>query len=175
MKPSDHRILTMHDDSLIRPPELLDAAAALKANPFGSWHVPHVADAPLDAVVPFMLKVRAGAYSIEAANAPPLASSTRPRARMARLGERPVAARQGADSRRRHASHDHRRAPARGGDRLVRFARLVGRQNLIAGTESGVAQTEGLQRVHPQVMWAKLEALVEGARLATGNCGAANS
>jgi 5-methyltetrahydropteroyltriglutamate--homocysteine methyltransferase len=35
---------------------------------FGSWHVPHVADAPLSAIVPFMLQVHAGAYSIEAAN-----------------------------------------------------------------------------------------------------------
>ena len=35
---------------------------------FGSWHVPHVADAPLEAILPLMLKVRAGAYSIEAAN-----------------------------------------------------------------------------------------------------------
>lgn len=35
---------------------------------FGSWHVPHVADAPLDALAPLIVKVRAGAYAIEAAN-----------------------------------------------------------------------------------------------------------
>src|SRR5439155_6411549 len=35
---------------------------------FGSWHVPHVADAPLEEIVGFILQVRAGAYSIEAAN-----------------------------------------------------------------------------------------------------------
>ena len=35
---------------------------------FGSWHVPHVADAPLEEIVDLILKVRAGAYSIEAAN-----------------------------------------------------------------------------------------------------------
>jgi 5-methyltetrahydropteroyltriglutamate--homocysteine methyltransferase len=37
----------------------------------------------------------------------------------------------------------------------------------MAGTDCGVAQAEGLQRVHPRVMWAKLEALAEGARLAS--------
>ena len=52
-------------------------------------------------------------------------------------------------------------------DRIVRFANLVGRENVIAGTDCGFAQGQGVQRVHPSVMWAKLEALVEGARLAS--------
>jgi 5-methyltetrahydropteroyltriglutamate--homocysteine methyltransferase len=52
-------------------------------------------------------------------------------------------------------------------DRIVRFARLVGRENVIAGTDCGFAQVESYQRVHPSVMWAKLGALVEGARLAS--------
>ncbi len=38
---------------------------------------------------------------------------------------------------------------------------------MIAGTDCGFAQAEGIQRVHPQVMWAKFEALAEGARLAS--------
>ena len=52
-------------------------------------------------------------------------------------------------------------------DRIVRFARLVGRENVIAGTDCGFAQAALVQRVHPTVMWAKFEALVEGARLAS--------
>jgi 5-methyltetrahydropteroyltriglutamate--homocysteine methyltransferase len=52
-------------------------------------------------------------------------------------------------------------------DRIVRFARLVGRENVIAGTDCGFAQLETIRRVHPSVMWAKLEALVAGARLAS--------
>jgi 5-methyltetrahydropteroyltriglutamate--homocysteine methyltransferase len=52
-------------------------------------------------------------------------------------------------------------------DRIVTFARLVGRENVIAGTDCGFAQAADIQRVHPQVMWAKLESLVEGARLAS--------
>ena len=49
----------------------------------------------------------------------------------------------------------------------MRFARLVGRENVMAGTDCGFAQIEAIKRVHPQVMWAKLEALVEGARIAS--------
>jgi 5-methyltetrahydropteroyltriglutamate--homocysteine methyltransferase len=51
--------------------------------------------------------------------------------------------------------------------RIVRFARLVGRENVIAGTDCGFAQSQGTQRVHPSVMWAKLESLAEGARIAS--------
>jgi 5-methyltetrahydropteroyltriglutamate--homocysteine methyltransferase len=52
-------------------------------------------------------------------------------------------------------------------DRIVRFANLVGKENVIAGTDCGFAQNQGIQRVHPSVMWAKFAALVEGARLAS--------
>ena len=52
-------------------------------------------------------------------------------------------------------------------DRIVNFAKLVGRENVIAGTDCGFAQGETIARVHPQVMWAKLESLAEGARLAS--------
>jgi 5-methyltetrahydropteroyltriglutamate--homocysteine methyltransferase len=43
----------------------------------------------------------------------------------------------------------------------------VGRENVIAGTDCGFAQGAFIRRVHPTIMWAKLEALAEGARLAT--------
>ena len=52
-------------------------------------------------------------------------------------------------------------------ERLVRYARLVGRENVLAGTDCGFAQTPHVRRVHPSIMWAKLEALAEGARLAS--------
>jgi 5-methyltetrahydropteroyltriglutamate--homocysteine methyltransferase len=47
-------------------------------------------------------------------------------------------------------------------DRLVRYARVVGRENVVAGTDCGLGG-----RIHPQIAWAKLAALTEGARLAT--------
>jgi 5-methyltetrahydropteroyltriglutamate--homocysteine methyltransferase len=47
-------------------------------------------------------------------------------------------------------------------DRIVRFAKVVGRENVVASTDCGLGG-----RVHPQIAWAKLGALAEGARLAT--------
>jgi 5-methyltetrahydropteroyltriglutamate--homocysteine methyltransferase len=52
-------------------------------------------------------------------------------------------------------------------ERLTRLAKLVGRDNLMAGTDCGFAQGPFVQRVHPSIMWAKLRTLVEGARLAS--------
>ena len=52
-------------------------------------------------------------------------------------------------------------------DRLVRLANLVGRENVMGGTDCGFAQGVFFQRVHSSIQWAKLEALAEGARLAT--------
>jgi 5-methyltetrahydropteroyltriglutamate--homocysteine methyltransferase len=52
-------------------------------------------------------------------------------------------------------------------ERIVRLARFVGRENVIAGTDCGFAQGPFYRRVHPSVMWAKLEALSAGARLAS--------
>src|SRR5262249_2108918 len=57
--------------------------------------------------------------------------------------------------------------PALVAERIVRLAKLLGRENVIAGTDCGFAQGPFHRRVHPSVMWAKLEALVEGARLAS--------
>jgi 5-methyltetrahydropteroyltriglutamate--homocysteine methyltransferase len=52
-------------------------------------------------------------------------------------------------------------------ERIVRLAKIVGRENVIAGTDCGFAQGPFHRRVHPSIMWAKLEALVAGARLAS--------
>jgi 5-methyltetrahydropteroyltriglutamate--homocysteine methyltransferase len=52
-------------------------------------------------------------------------------------------------------------------ERIVRLARLVGRENVLAGTDCGFAQGPFHRRVHPSIMWAKLDALVKGARLAS--------
>lgn len=57
--------------------------------------------------------------------------------------------------------------PELAAQRIVQYAKLVGRENVIASTDCGFAQGALIQRVHPQIMWAKLEALGEGARLAT--------
>ncbi len=127
---------------------------------FGSWHVPHLSDAPLEDIVDLILEVNAGAYSIEAAN---------PRHEHEwRVWEK-VKLPAGKILIPGVITHhivtvEHPRVVA---DRIVRFAGLVGRENVIAGTDCGFAQVDVIRRVHPKIMWAKFEALVEGARLAT--------
>jgi 5-methyltetrahydropteroyltriglutamate--homocysteine methyltransferase len=122
--------------------------------------MPHTSDAPLDEIVGFILQVKAGAYSIEAAN---------PRHEHEwRVWEK-VKLPPGRILIPGVITHhivtvEHPRLIA---DRIVRFARLVGRENVIAGADCGFAQLDIIQRVHPEVMWAKFEALVEGARIAT--------
>ena len=51
--------------------------------------------------------------------------------------------------------------------RIVRLAKLVGRENVMGGTDCGFAQSPFAQRVHPTIMWAKLKSLAQGARRAT--------
>jgi len=127
---------------------------------FGSWHVPHTCDAPLEDIVDLVLQVNAGAYLIEAAN---------PRHEHEWRTWEKVGLPEGRILIPGVITHhtvtvEHPRVVA---DRIVRFARIVGRENVIAGADCGFAQIDTLQRVHPTVMWAKFGALVEGARLAS--------
>lgn len=127
---------------------------------YGSWHMPHISDAPLEELIGHILSVKAGAYSIEAAN---------PRHEHEwRVWEK-VKLPPGKILIPGVVTHhtvtvEHPRLIA---DRIIRFAKIVGRENVIAGTDCGFAQADIFQRVHPKVMWAKFEALVEGARLAS--------
>jgi len=127
---------------------------------FGSWHVPHLADAPLEEIVGFILQVCAGAYSIEAANPRHEHEWRVWESRKLPAGKILIP----GVITHHTITVEHPRLVA---DRIVRFARIVGRENVIAGTDCGFAQTEMLQRVPPSVMWAKFEALVAGARLAS--------
>jgi 5-methyltetrahydropteroyltriglutamate--homocysteine methyltransferase len=127
---------------------------------FGSWHVPHLADAALEDIVGFIVQVRAGAYSIEAAN---------PRHehewRVWEGGRLPKGKILIPGVITHHTiTVEHPRLVA---DRIIRYAKLVGPENVIAGTDCGFAQLDVIERVPAPVMWAKLEALVEGAALAS--------
>jgi 5-methyltetrahydropteroyltriglutamate--homocysteine methyltransferase len=127
---------------------------------WGSWPGPHTTDVPLKDIVDLILAVRAGAYLIEGAN--PRHEHEWKVWEEVRLPAGRILV-PGVIS---HATNivEH---PELVAQRLVRLARLVGRENLIAGTDCGFAQSPFHRRVHPSIMWAKLEALVEGARLAS--------
>ncbi len=127
---------------------------------WGSWPGPHVSDIPLQAIVDLILKVKVGAYVIEGAN--PRHEHEWQVWRQAKLGAGQVLI-PGVIS---HATNvvEH---PELIAERVVRLAKIVGRENIIAGTDCGFAQGPFHRRVHPSIMWAKLESLAEGARLAS--------
>jgi 5-methyltetrahydropteroyltriglutamate--homocysteine methyltransferase len=127
---------------------------------YGSWHAPHVSDAPLEEIVDLILQVKAGAYSIEAAN---VRHEHEWRVwEDVRLPEGKVLI-PGVVTHHT-ITVEHPRLVA---DRIIRYAKIVGRENVIAGTDCGFQQGARIQRVHPTIMWAKLQALSEGARIAS--------
>ncbi len=127
---------------------------------WGSWPGPHTTDVPLRDIVDLILQVRTGAYVIEGAN--PRHEHEWKVWQSVKLPAGKVLI-PGVIS---HATNivEH---PELVCERIVRLARLVGRENIIAGTDCGFAQSPMYRRVHPTIMWAKLEALAAGAKLAT--------
>jgi 5-methyltetrahydropteroyltriglutamate--homocysteine methyltransferase len=127
---------------------------------WGSWPGPHVSDVPLKDIVDLILKVKVGAYVIEGAN--PRHEHEWQVWKSAKLEAGQVLI-PGVIS---HATNvvEH---PELVAERIVRLGKILGRENVIAGTDCGFAQGPFHRRVHHSIMWAKLEALVEGARLAS--------
>jgi 5-methyltetrahydropteroyltriglutamate--homocysteine methyltransferase len=127
---------------------------------WGSWPGPHTSDVPLKDIVDVILKAKVGAFVIEGAN--PRHEHEWQVWKNVKLGEGRLLI-PGVIS---HATNvvEH---PELVAERIVRLARIVGRDNVIAGTDCGFAQGPFYRRVHPQIMWAKLEALAEGARIAS--------
>jgi 5-methyltetrahydropteroyltriglutamate--homocysteine methyltransferase len=128
---------------------------------YGINEGPRIHDASLKDIVPVMLKVNADAYSFEAANARHeheyhLWETVKlPEGKLLIPGVIT------------HGSNivEH---PELIAERIVRYAKLVGRENVIAGSDCGFSsQATYNPEVHPTVVWAKFRALAEGARLAT--------
>ena len=123
---------------------------------WGSFHGPHHDDVPLRDIVDLLFRVHAGAFSIEAANpchehewqvfetvTPPHGATYIPGV----VGH----------------SSDFIEHPDLVAERIVRYAKLLGRENVVAGTDCGLGPRVG----HPSICWAKFEALAEGARRAS--------
>jgi 5-methyltetrahydropteroyltriglutamate--homocysteine methyltransferase len=127
---------------------------------WGSWHGPHAFDPSLRDVVDLILQVKAGYYSIEQAN---------PRHEHEWRVWEDVKLPEGRKLIPGIVTHhtnvvEH---PELVAQRLVRLAKVVGPENVIGGTDCGFAQGAFITRVHEEIQWAKLSALVEGARLAS--------
>jgi 5-methyltetrahydropteroyltriglutamate--homocysteine methyltransferase len=122
---------------------------------WGSWHGPHKTDVPLKHVADLLIKVKAQAYALEAGNV--RHEHEWKVWRDIKLPEGKVLI-PGVVS---HATNvlEHPEVIA---DRLINYANVVGRENVIAGTDCGLGG-----RLHPQLVWEKLSALREGADLAS--------
>ncbi|HEY2417172.1 MAG TPA: hypothetical protein VGH84_04580, partial [Steroidobacteraceae bacterium] len=127
---------------------------------WGSWNGPHAYDVALKDIVDLLLQVNVGHYSVEQANPRHEHEWTVWQTAKLPAGKKLIP---GVIS---HATNivEH---PELVAQRLVRLAKIVGRDNVIAGTDCGFAQSPFAKRVHESIMWAKLRSLSEGARLAT--------
>jgi 5-methyltetrahydropteroyltriglutamate--homocysteine methyltransferase len=126
---------------------------------WGSWQGPHVHDLGLRDIVDLLLRVRAQAYSVEAAT--PRHSYEWRVWEDVKLPEGKILIPGVIAHTTAVVEH-----PETIAERIVAFARVVGRERVIAGADCGFAQGALYERQHPAVMWAKFEALVEGARRA---------
>jgi 5-methyltetrahydropteroyltriglutamate--homocysteine methyltransferase len=127
---------------------------------WGSWQGPHLHDLGLRDVVDLVLRVKAQAYSIEAAT--PRHSYEWRVWEDVKLPEGKVLIPGVIAHTTAVVEH-----PETVAERIMTYARLVGRDRVMAGADCGFAQGALFQRQHPTIMWAKFEALVEGARLAS--------
>jgi 5-methyltetrahydropteroyltriglutamate--homocysteine methyltransferase len=121
---------------------------------------PRIHDMELKDIVDLILKIRAGAYSFEAAN---------PRHEHEWKVWKNVNLPDGKILIPGVISHstilvEH---PELVADRIIRFAEIVGRENVIAGSDCGFATFAGSKEVHPSIVWAKLKALSDGAQIAS--------
>jgi 5-methyltetrahydropteroyltriglutamate--homocysteine methyltransferase len=121
---------------------------------------PRIHDLEFKHIIDLVLKIRAGAYSFEAAN---------PRHEHEWKLWETVKLPQGKSVIPGVISHstvlvEHAELVA---ERICRFAKLVGRENVIAGADCGFATFAGSKEVHPSIVWEKFRSLVEGARIAS--------
>jgi 5-methyltetrahydropteroyltriglutamate--homocysteine methyltransferase len=123
---------------------------------WGSHHGPHHDDIPLADIIDLIFRVNAGSYSIEASN--PCHEHEWHVFETVHLPD-------GATLVPGVVGHcnDFIEHPDLVAERVVRYARLVGRENVLAGTDCGLGTRVG----HPSICWAKFGSLVEGARRAT--------
>jgi 5-methyltetrahydropteroyltriglutamate--homocysteine methyltransferase len=127
---------------------------------WGNYEGPHHRDVPLRDIIDVVLKARPSGLSFEAAN--PRHAHEWKVFREFTLPASKVLIPGVLDSTTNYIEH-----PELVAERICRFADVVGRENVIAGTDCGFATFAGLSDVDPAITWAKLQAMAEGARLAS--------
>ena len=127
---------------------------------WGNAEAPHTTDVALRDIVDLVLRVNAGAYSVEAAN--PRHAHEWKVWRDVRLPDGKVLIPGVVDNTTNFVEH-----PELVAERITRFAEILGRERVIASVDCGFGTSAGSERIYPPVVWAKLRTLAEGARLAS--------
>jgi 5-methyltetrahydropteroyltriglutamate--homocysteine methyltransferase len=127
---------------------------------WGNGEAPHTRDVELKDIVEIVLKVNAAAYSVEASN--PRHAHEWKLWRDVKLPEGKVLIPGVIDSVTNFVEH-----PELVADRILNYANIVGRENVIAGTDCGFGTSATAQNIYPPIVWAKLKSLSEGAALAS--------
>ncbi len=127
---------------------------------WGNYEGPHTRDIPLGKVLPALLQARVGALMIEGAN--PRHEHEWELWKTTPLPDGMILIPGVLDSTCNFVEH-----PELVAQRLVRFADMVGRERVIAGTDCGFGTFAGFGAIHPSICWEKLRSLAEGARIAT--------
>ena len=128
---------------------------------WGNYEGPHHRDIPLKDILPIVLKARPQAISFEGAN--PRHEHEWAVFRDVKLSEEKVLIPGVLDSTTNFIEH-----PELVAQRLMRYAEVVGKENVIAGTDCGFGTfARSMYQVEPEIVWAKLHAMAEGALLAS--------
>jgi 5-methyltetrahydropteroyltriglutamate--homocysteine methyltransferase len=127
---------------------------------WGNYEGPHHRDVPLRDVLDIVLRARPSAISLEASN--PRHAHEWQVFEEVKLPEGKVLIPGVVDSTSNFIEH-----PELIAQRIVRYARLVGRENVLAGTDCGFGTFAGRSRVDPDIVWAKFRAMADGAQLAS--------
>jgi 5-methyltetrahydropteroyltriglutamate--homocysteine methyltransferase len=128
---------------------------------WGNYEGPHHYDVPLAEIIDVIFEAHPSGLSFEAAN--PRHAHEWQVFESVRLPEGKVLIPGVLESKSNFIEH-----PELVAQRIGRYAQLVGRENVIAGTDCGYGTWVGQAAVDPQVVWAKLAAMAEGARIASG-------
>jgi 5-methyltetrahydropteroyltriglutamate--homocysteine methyltransferase len=127
---------------------------------WGNYEGPHHCDVPLADVIDVVLAARASAISLEAAN--PRHAHEWALFERIKLPDGKILIPGVIESKTNFIEH-----PELVAQRIGRYANLVGRENVIAGSDCGFGTWVGQAAVDPDVVWAKLAAMAEGARIAS--------
>jgi 5-methyltetrahydropteroyltriglutamate--homocysteine methyltransferase len=127
---------------------------------WGNGEAPHSRDVELKDIVGVVLKVNAAAYSVEASN--PRHGHEWKLWQDVKLPEGKVLIPGVIDSVTNFVEH-----PELVADRILNYSRIVGKENVIAGTDCGFGTSAGTENIYPPIVWAKFKSLSEGAALAS--------